>query len=321
MEIFLPLLFILLGILLLIKGADWLVGAASEIARKFQISDMVIGLTIVAFGTSLPELVVSLMAAFNGSAEIAVGNVTGSNIANILLILGTAGLFTQIPVARKTLWYEIPFSAFIVLVFMAIAHWPFGGAFDIQQISRIEGGILMFFFALFMGYTYSLTKDEASEPNTQANNKSNLVLASLIVLGILALVLGGKLVVDNAVKLAQMAGWSERFIGLSIIAIGTSLPELATTVVAAYRKQANIAIGNVVGSNIFNVLWIIGITALVSPINLSNGVMQDLLFVFISTMLLFIVLLFTKPSRIVKPWAAVFLILYFGYLTFLYFYQ
>ncbi len=297
---------LVLGFLLLIKGADFLVDGSSSVAKRFGISNIVIGLTVVAFGTSTPELVVNLLSAFKGTTDIAIGNVLGSNIANIMLILGVTGLISPLVIKKNVVWKDMPFALLsgIVLLFLSI------GAF----ISRIDGIILLAFFGLFMVYIFSSIKnspkDEDEEIHQYGVGKSTLYIVG----GLAFLVLGGKWVVDSAVTLATSWGLSEAVIGLTIVAIGTSLPELVTSVVAAKKGKADIAIGNVIGSNIFNIFWILGLTSVISPLPFSTGSLIDLWVSVGATVLLF-VWMFVGKRYVLKRWqSAVFIVLYITYL-------
>ena len=251
----------IVGFVLLIKGADWLVDGASSIAKKYKISDLVIGLTIVSFGTSAPELVVNILASFGGSSDIAIGNVLGSNIANIFLILGICALISSLPLKKSTVFSEIPFTLIAAFLVGFLANTHLFTSDPSLQISRFEGVVLIAFFLLFMGYIYTLTKEDKDiieEIEVKMSAKKSILFISA---GILAMFFGGNWVVAGAVEFAKYYGLSESFIGLTIVSIGTSLPELATSVMAARKGNADIAVGNIVGSNIFNIFWILGLSA------------------------------------------------------------
>ena len=257
----LTIILFVIGFILLIKGADWLVDGASSVAKKYNISDLVIGLTIVSFGTSAPELVVNILASFSGSSDIAIGNVLGSNIANIFLILGICALISSLPLKKSTVFSEIPFTLIAAFLVGFLANTHLFTSDPSLQISRYEGLVLLTFFILFMGYIYTLTKEDndiIEEIEVKMSTKKSILFISA---GILAMFFGGNWVVDGAVKFAQYFGLSESFIGLTIVSIGTSLPELATSVMAARKGNADIAVGNIVGSNIFNIFWILGLSA------------------------------------------------------------
>jgi len=311
-------LLFLLGFVLLIKGADWLVNGACAIAGKFNISDLVIGLTVVAFGTSTPELFVNIVASAGGNAEIAVGNVLGSNICNVLLILGISAIIYPLSVSRGTVWKEMPFSllAVIVLGLMANDKGIDGG--DYSLLTRIDGLVLLAFFMIFLYYSFSIARaiegmDDQVPVKTPGFTKSLL----LVITGLTGLTLGGKWIVDGAVTLAKSLGMSESLVGLTIVAVGTSLPELATSAMAAYRKNVEIAVGNVVGSNIFNIFCVLGISATVKPLPFQAESNLDIAVVIMSSLLLFLSM-FSGKKRSLDRWEGiVFLILYGGYLTFL----
>jgi cation:H+ antiporter len=248
----------IVGFVLLIKGADWLVDGASSIAKKYKVSDLVIGLTIVSFGTSAPELVVNILASFSGSSDIAIGNVLGSNI---FLILGICALISSLPLKKSTVFSEIPFTLIAAFLVGFLANTHLFTSDPILQISRFEGVVLIAFFLLFMGYIYTLTKEDKDiieEIEVKMSAKKSVLFISA---GILAMFFGGNWVVEGAVEFAKYYGLSESFIGLTIVSIGTSLPELATSVMAARKGNADIAVGNIVGSNIFNIFWILGLSA------------------------------------------------------------
>jgi cation:H+ antiporter len=265
MNLALALGLLIFGFVILIKGADFLVDGASAVAKKFDISDMIIGLTIVSFGTSAPELVVNIGAAWEGKNAMIIGNVLGSNIFNTCLIIGVAGLIYPLAVQRATVRKELPFSIFIILLMFFLANDALimGGE---NYVSHIDGVILLFFFVAFLYYVYSSSKNTENSETLEVIEEMPLPKSlSLIVLGMVGLIFGGNLVLDNSLVFAEYFGMSERVIGLTVIAIGTSLPELATSVVAALKKNSDIAIGNVVGSNIFNILLVLGFSASISP--------------------------------------------------------
>ena len=258
-------LLIVLGFVLLIKGADFLVDGASSVAKKFHIPEIVIGLTIVSIGTSMPELFVSTTSALQGSADMSIGNIIGSNICNLLLILGLSAVISPVKFQKSTKNIEIPMCFVITVVFMVLANLG-------KIISFADSIILLVLFVGFLGYTLYVAKKgqaeaaETEECEQEEQNGSMLKNIFLIVIGIVALKLGGDFTVDNAVVIAQTVGISEKVIGLTILAIGTSLPELVTSVMAAIKGNDDIAIGNIIGSNIFNMLMIIGVTAAITPI-------------------------------------------------------
>ena len=310
----------LVGFVLLIKGADALVEGASSLARKLGISTLVIGLTIVAFGTSAPELVVNLLASFEGNVDIAIGNIIGSNIANILLILGVAAIIHPLTVQRGTVWKEIPFSLLaIVVLFIMASDRFFSGTIE-SVLTRGDGLVLLGFFLIFMYYVFGVATQNSSEAENAEDSIKNLSQTKaifMIIGGLVGLVLGGKWIVDGAVAFATIFGVSQSLIGLTIIAVGTSLPELATSVVAALKKQSDIAVGNAVGSGIFNVFWILGISATISPLPFAEVLGFDMLVAVGATLLLFLSLFVGKRHTLDRWQGVAFVTLYVVYLGYL----
>ena len=313
---FLTYFLFIIGFVVLIKGADLLVDGSSSLAKRFKVSDIAIGLTIVAFGTSAPELVVNIFASFAGSNEIAIGNIFGSNISNILLILGITALICPITVRKGTIYKEIPFNLLGVLMLgVALNDMIFDGAV-LSVLSRADGMMLMGFFIIFLYYTFGI--ERVSDEEVEKVKRRSLAPSLLMIgAGMLGLVFGGKWIVDGATDIAFRFGMSEAFVGLTIVAIGTSLPELATSVVAARKGRVDIAIGNVVGSNIFNVLWILGLSSAIRPIIFHSFLDVDLLVVIASTILLFIFTHTTKPHRIDRRAGLMFVLLYVVYIIYL----
>ncbi len=299
--------FILVGFILLIFGANWLVDGASSLARKHHVSDLVIGLTIVSFGTSAPELVVNVIASLQGHSDIVYGNVVGSNNFNLFLILGIAGLILPITVQRSTVWKEIPMSlAAAILLLLLSNNFYIGG--DLM-LSRTDGILLLVLFLAFLWYVFRQMRTERPlEDNASETLPSGLKITGLILFGLTGLVFGGKLVVDNAITIATNLGVSEKIIGLTIIAAGTSLPELVTSAVAALKKNSDIAIGNVVGSNIFNVLLIISLSAIVNPIGYNASFNREIYLLIGGTLFLFIAM-FAGGRRRLDRWEAALLFL------------
>lgn len=316
---FVTIILLIAGFILLIRGADVLVSGASSIAKRFGISDLIIGLTIVAFGTSAPELVVNLLSAFRGTADIAIGNVLGSNIANVLLILGVTGMIAPIAVQRVTTWKEVPFSFLALFAVFALANDELLNGVSTSMIARGDGLILLGFFAVFMYYIVGIARSGGGQADESAPVAERTMWSSIvyIVLGLAALIIGGKWVVDGAVAIAQFAGLSEAVIGLTVVAVGTSLPELATSVVAALKGKPDIAIGNVVGSNIFNVFWILGITSTIAPLPFHATSNLDLLAAGAATVLLFAWMFVGKRHQLERWQSAVFVVLYALYITLL----
>lgn len=307
MNFVLQIVFLALGFFLLVKGADWFVDGASGLARKLGIPQLVIGLTIVAMGTSLPEAAVSISAALRGNAEITIGNIVGSNILNILIILGVTALIATLKVADSTVRYEIPFM--IVATFVLLWLGYTGG-----QVTRLEGIILWVLFLLYLRYLYMMAK-KGKEEEREAEQLSTAKIIGLILAGVVMIVAGSNFAVEGASNLAKALGISQRFIGLTIVALGTSLPELVTSVSAARKHNADIAIGNIVGSNIFNILFIVGTTALITPVTFASGFVVDTLIAAAVGILLFVCVARTKELR--KKAGIVMLLAYILYFLYL----
>lgn len=312
----------LIGFVLLIKGADWLVDGASSIAKKKNISELVIGLTIVSFGTSMPELVVNLLASFNGSSELAIGNVFGSNVANILLILGVSAIITPLPIQRSIYFTEIPMSMVAIFMVGFLANASLFVEVKSLEISRFDGVMLLVFFFMFMGYIYVISNTNKNKGDLNVINEVDESLSQskaylYIAGGVLALFLGGKWVVDGAVEIARLFGLTETFIGLTVVAVGTSLPELVTSAMAAKKGKADLAVGNVIGSNIFNILWILGISALINPLPFDVASNTDILMMIIASMMLIFAIIIGKRPRIDRWEGWVFVFTYVAYLAYL----
>ncbi len=269
--LFFHLLLLIIGFVLLVKGADWFVEGAAGIANKFGIPQLVIGLTIVAMGTSAPETAVSITAALKGTADIAIGNVVGSNILNILIILGVSSVITTIAVAKTTVRYEIPFMLISTLLLLIFGYTG-------SSVCLWEGIVLLLCFALYLSYMFLMVKKGAMDSEEiEDTKKSGLTLLIMSVVGLALIIFGSDVTVDAATALAKAFGMSEKFIGLTVIAVGTSLPELFTSVIAAKKGKADIAIGNIVGSNIFNILLVVGTSALIIPVQFEISFVVDCL--------------------------------------------
>ena len=310
MEIVIQIALLAIGFAMLMKGADWFVEGASAVADKLGIPLIVIGLTIAAMGTSLPEAAVSISAAIRGSAGITIGNIVGSNIMNVLVILGLTGVIRRVSVQKTTIRYEIPFTIVITILLAAM------GLYD-QKIGRLEGVILWVCMILYLGYLYWLTKHGVPlEDMPEVDKKEPLwKMLLMIVVGIVMIVWGSDISVDAATELAKMFGMSERLIGLTIVAFGTSLPELVTSVTAAIKGKADLAVGNIVGSNIFNILFVVGTTALITPVVYSSDFMVDSL-VAIGTMVLLLICVVRK-RELGRTAGIVMLAAYAGYFVYL----
>lgn len=302
-------LMLLAGLYLLLKGGDLLVDGSSALARRFNISELIIGLTIVAFGTSLPELIVSLFASVNNHPEIALGNVIGSNNFNLFVILGIVGIIAPISVQKKSIKTEIPYSAFLAILLLFMGSGFFISTKNV--ISRFDAAILLLTFALFMIFIFhSLKQDAKNSDNDEKQNAPNLSLKKSIIfilIGLALLVIGGRWTVDASVNIARMFNISEKIIGLTIVAMGTSLPELFTSIVAIRKNSSDIAIGNVIGSNIFNISLILGICGMVKPIPYSPTFNIDIIILILGTALL-LVFMFTGKKKKIDRWEAIILI-------------
>ncbi len=306
----LNILLFIAGLAALILGGEALVRGASALAKMLSVPEIVIALSVVAFGTSSPELVVNIVAALEGHDSIVLGNVVGSNIFNIFLILGISSLIFPLSVDRNTVWREIPFaliSAIVLLILLNVGLTPS------PTLSRIDGIILLILFSTFIGYIFIISEIKF-EHASSVNSHSGLKIAGLIFGGLIGLMAGGKLVVDSSVVIAEAAGISERIIALTIISGGTSLPELATSAIAAYRKKPDIAVGNIVGSNIFNILMILGVSSLIRPTLSPPGANLDIAVSIVASILLFVTM-FTGKLRKIDRWEGIlFLVLYCAYL-------
>ncbi|MDE6025747.1 MAG: calcium/sodium antiporter [Lachnospiraceae bacterium] len=307
---------IVAGFVMLIKGADIFVDGASKIATKFNIPQMIIGLTIVAFGTSLPEAAISIKAAVNKNAGITVGNVLGSNIMNILLILGVASCIAALPIKKNTFRIEIPFVIFITIVLLVLG--VLGG-----ELSLLDGIILIALLALFMVYLIKSAKNgEADDEETVISEKDTMVkLIALVILGGVCIVLGSNVTVDAASYVAGVCGMDDRLIGLTVVAFGTSLPELVTSATAAKQGKVDIAIGNIVGSNIFNILFVVGVSAVVSnliaslPVAFAAEFIKDAIVAIFAAILLFLCVL--KNKKLDKKGGIIMLLVYAAYFSYI----
>lgn len=298
------------GFVMLIKGADWFVDGAASLAAKFGIPQLVIGLTIVAMGTSAPEAAVSISAALQDNAGITIGNVVGSNILNVLVILGLASVIIPIAVKKSTIRYEIPFTILVTGVLAVLGLWD-------NKISRLEGIILWVLFIVYLAYLFVMTKkgDADAEENESKLDKV-WKMAVFILVGGGLIVFGSDVTVDAATKIAGYFGMTDRLIGLTIVALGTSLPELITSVTAAKKGNADIAIGNIVGSNIFNILFVVGTTALITPVVYAqNFIVDSIVAVVVMVLLWFLVI---NKDKKLKRWGGVILLIgYVGYFIYL----
>ena len=304
--IFLQILLLVLGFAMLIKGADWFVEGTSGIARKMGIPQLVVGLTIVAMGTSAPEAAVSITAALKGTADIAVGNVVGSNILNIFIILGVTSVITTVAIQKSTLKIEIPYMIFISILFVVMGMSG-------NKISRIEGVILWVFFIIYLIYLFILAKNGKEENEKVETSTIKLLLSAIV--GAVIVVLGSNVTVDSATEIAKAFGMTDRFIGLTIVALGTSLPELVTSVTAARKGNADIAIGNVVGSNLFNILFVLGTSSLIIPMVYEPSFLIDGIVAIAAGIILWIAVF--RKLELRRVWGIVMVTCYAGYFIYL----
>ena len=315
-------LILLVGLGLVVLGADWLVEGASSIARKAGLSEFLIGMTIVGIGTSMPELVVSLTGALKGNADIAIGNVVGSNIFNVLMILGVTALINPILITDSNKRRDIPLNilATVLLICFGMQHTLFGfGSSD--TINAMEGGIFLLLFAAYMLYSFKTGKSDAEEDDavvvSKASNKL-LVAIAMVIAGLAGLVFGGDLFVDAACRIARAAGLSDKFVAITILAGGTSMPELVTCVVAAAKKKGALALGNILGSNISNILLILGASALACPLSFSNMKTVDLGVLTLSSIMILVSAWTGRNNKIGKLDATSYLLIFAAYMAYLF---
>lgn len=306
---------IVVGFVFLIIGADILVDGASGIAKKFHIPEIIIGLTIVSIGTSMPELFVSITSALDGYSDMAIGNVIGSNLSNLLLILGLSAIIKPVIFQKETRFYEIPMCLFFTITFMIFCNSQ-------NEISRIESIVLLILFSVFLGYTIFIGKKESQNTLVEIEIdkfKNNTTIKNIIfvIFGVIGLKIGGDLTVNNAVNVANYFNVSEKIISLTILAIGTSLPELVTSVTAAIKGNSDIAIGNIIGSNIFNILLIIGISAIIKPITYNVTYNFDLLILLLSTIILAIFPYIPPKEKMSRANGLIYFLMYAIYLIIL----
>lgn len=294
-----------------------MVEGSASIAKKLNISSIVIGLTIVAFGTSAPELIVNIFASVQGNTEIAIGNILGSNIVNILLILGISSIIYPLATKENTVWKEIPLSLLAAILVGVMVNDTLidGGTFS--GLTRIDGIVFIAFFIIFLYYTFGISKVSGENTDLEIKEMSYMKSSLYIVGGLLGLVFGGKWIVDGAIKIAEGFNVSQSLIGLTVVAIGTSLPELATSAVAAYKKQSDIAIGNVVGSNIFNIFWILGFSALINPLPFSKDSVIDIIMTIVASLILFLIMFIGKKHTVERWQGVIMILIYIGYVAYL----
>ena len=309
----LDVLILLAGLAALIKGADFLVDGAACIAARLGVAPLLIGLTVVSFGTSLPEMLVTMISGLRNNPDLAIGNIIGSNIANVLLVLGVAAVIRP---QNSTVVSEIPFSLTAALLVGFLANAALFSTQPELSISRVDGAILVFFFVLFMLYVYKLAREQGEPDGLPSPSRNRKKALGYIILGIIGLYFGGGWVVDGAIGVSQLVGVDDAVIGLTIVAVGTSAPELVASAVAAYKGQADLAVGNVVGSNIFNLLWVLGLTSSFVELPFEVVSNTDLVMVIASSALLLIALAITRSNTISRPHGFVSIILYAAYVSY-----
>jgi len=315
MSLFIAILLVVGGFVALVKGADLLVAGASSLAKMLGVSTLLVGLTVVALGTSMPELVVNVFAALKGTSDIAVGNIIGSNISNIALVLGLSAAIFPMRVQNSTIWKEIPFALLAVVLVSIMASDVALSGLASDQLTRGDGLVLVSFSVIFLYYILGLARQgKADLDEVPSLSKQRIVI--YILFGMVALVVGGKLVIEGAVSLATAIGLSERVIGLTVVALGTSLPELVTSVVAALRKQPDLSVGNIVGSNILNVFMVLGISASIAPLPFSDAALFDAIFNTLITLLLFL-FMFVGHKHKLERWQGIsFVVMYVMYMSY-----
>ena len=311
-----------LGFIILIKGADFLVKGGSALGLRLRISGLIIGLTVVAFGTSAPELTVNLFASSSEASQIAIGNIIGSNIANILLILGVSAIIFPLAVSEDTVWVQIPLSLLAVVALGVLASDALIDNAADSVLSRTDGIILLLFFSIFFYYIIDRARKQRStiystETIWEKSQDSWLKISAYIVVGLVGMFFGGQWIVNGAVKMSEALGASQSVIGLTVVAVGTSLPELATSAIAAYKKNADLAVGNIVGSNIFNVFFILGISSIIRPLSFDTTENISLLVVVASSLLLFVAMFTGRKKHLLERWEGLlFILLYVGFIVY-----
>ncbi len=309
-------LLFVVGIYLLIEGAGWIVDSSSSIAKKLGVSSLIIGLTVVAFGTSLPELLVGIFSALRGVSEVSLGNIVGSNIANILLILGITAMIGSVKIKSETVWKQIPFALLAAFVLFALSSGALSGKAVFLSIS--DGLILLSLFAIFIYYIFQTAKKDKKKVSLSREiNTTNWKIVLKLVAGLVGIYFGGRWVVDGAVFIAGQLGLSEYLISATIIAIGTSLPELVVCIMAVLKKNIDLAVGNVIGSNIFNILWVLGIVPFVGVLSIPSFVVFDIAIMFLATVLLFAFMFIGEKHGLTRRDGIIFVSIYVLYIVFL----
>lgn len=317
---FLQILILLAGLLLILFGANYLVDGSSSIAKKFGLSEFIIGLTIVGIGTSSPEMVVSFMSSFQGKADMAIGNIVGSNIFNTLMILGITALISPLAITKSNLRQDIPLNVLVtaLLILLGMNATIFG--FGANQISRLDGALLLGIFAWYLWFSFksdSGSEEEKEDEESKTKEYSVLMSVIMIIGGLAGLIIGGKLFVDSATELAKMFGVSDKFIAITVMAAGTSMPELATCVVAALKGRGQLALGNVLGSNISNILLILGGAALINPLSCSGMTMVDLGLILVCAIFIFASAFMFKRRELDRYEGVILILMEIGYMWYL----
>jgi cation:H+ antiporter len=309
-------LILMAGLVILVMGAFLIVEGATSVAARTGVSSLVIGLTVVSIGTSLPEMFVAMVSGLQNKADLAIANVIGSNIANVLLVLGIAAIIRPLPIQDSTVVSEIPFSLTAALLVGFLANAALFSTNPELSISRLDGGILLFFFSLFIYYVYKVSSAKVESDQRSYDGMTVTRTIAYIGLGILGLYFGGQWVVDGAVSIAQVWGVGEALIGLTIVAVGTSSPELVASAVAAYRNQTDIAVGNIIGSNIFNLLWVLGLTSSIVELPFEVVSNTDLLMVIASSSMLILAWVTSRSNTIMRPHGILFVMMYAAYIAY-----
>ena len=322
MDITVATLLIIIGFVMLIKGADFLVNGASSLAKRYNVSDIAIGLTVVAMGTSAPELVVNIISGSGGHNDVVFGNIIGSNIFNMFLILGVSSVIYPLTVQKNALWKEVPYSLLATVVLFILVNDVLFFGLEENTASLVDGVILLTMFCFFLFYVFrnmQRTGDVGADMD-EIEMYGSVKTTLMIVFGIGGLAFGGQMIVENSIKIATQMGISEKVIGLTILAAGTSLPELATTAVAAFHKKSDLAVGNIVGSNIFNILLVLGATAVFhSPLAFDPDLNIDMIIVMIGTFMLFIFMFTLQKYKLDRAEGALYLVGFVAYMVFLYY--
>lgn len=307
---------LIIGFFFLLKGADWVVKGASSIAQRLKISEMVVGLTIIAFGTSAPELFVNIIASVGGNSQIAIGTALGSNIANIFLVLGIASIILPLAIPPGTVRREIPISLFAAVILAILMNDSFLNREPNSVLSRSDGMILLLSFLRFMYYYFSIAKKANGFSNKSGLEDYGLLKSLLLVVsGLIGLTVGAKWIIEGSVFLATQLGVSQTFIGLSVVAFGTSLPEMVTAAMAAYKKRPEIAVGTIVGSNIFNIFLVLGVSAVIHPIDFEIAHNLDVGFVILASVMLFSFVIIGEKHTIERWSGCIFLAIYIIYIV------